>query len=194
MATHVSRSPSLDLPSPSRAAAPLLILAVVGVLLEIDPRLPWAAGALVAVSFAAAGAVRTMRAWRELAQVRRTADRLIVHAPRTRDAAELIRWRSAELTTAEQRRRLASDVDRLLRSLDAGLLPSASPVRRVAARRHADLLRSLATRLRDDRVVEARGILLARELLCDPAGPLYAEEAEGSLARAITRTLGALEP
>ena len=42
----------------------------------------------------AAGSVRSVRAHHELVAVRRTADRLIVHSPHTRDASDLVRWRS----------------------------------------------------------------------------------------------------
>lgn len=195
MAAHAHRSTNLDLPSPWRAAAPLLVLAAVGLMLLIDPRLPWAAGIAAAVCFVAAAGVRTVRAERELAAVRRTADRLIIYEPHnTRDASELVRWREAELTSREHRRRLRREVELTLRRLDRGRLPSASPLRRAAARRHEELLNALAVRVGSGPPVAARGVLLAEQLLREPSSPLYDEEAEPSLARALTRVLGALEP
>ena len=119
-----------------------------------------------------------VRARHELAAVRRTADRLIVHSPQSRDASDLVRWRSDELTTRAKRESLRRDVERSLRSLDPARLPSASPLKRPAARRSRDLFVALAARLADEQPVAARGILLAQALLRDAASPLYAEDAD----------------
>ncbi len=194
MATHAQRPANLDLPRPLHAAWPLLALAALALLLDVDPRLPWLLGLVGALCFAGAGAVRGVLAERELDAVRRTADRLIVYSPRTRDASALVLWRSEELTQPEVRARLGRELERTLRQLDPDRLPGASPLRRVAARRHADLIRELAARIGDGEPCAARGILLTRQLLRDPASPLYAEGSEALLARALTRALGALEP
>lgn len=195
MAAHAQRHPNLDLPSPWRAAAPLLVLAAVGLMLEIDARLPWAVGIVAAACFGAAAGVRTVRARRELGAVRRTADRLIVDEPRnTRDASELVRWRCLELTARDRRLRLRREVEHVLRNLDTSRLPSASPLRRTAARSQEPLLVALAARLGDERPVAARGVLLAEELLRLPSSPLFDDQAEHALARSLTRVLGALEP
>ncbi len=185
---------TLDLPRPSRSALGYAAFALAALALDVDPRLPWLAGVAAAVLFATAGAIRTARAYRELVAVRRTADRLIVHAPGSRDASDLVRWRSNELTTRAQRDALRRDVERVLRSLDTGRLPSASPLKRPAARRSTELFAGLAARLGDERPVAARGILLAQSLLRDPASPLYTDEADSYLAPALRRVTGALEP
>jgi hypothetical protein len=184
---------SLDLPRPGRVTAVFAVLVIAALLFEADPALPWIVGVAAALLFGSAGSVRSVQSYRELAAVRRTADRLIVQAPAGRDASELVRWRSAELTTRTQRDRLARDVHRTLRALDPRLLPSASPLRRPEARRAADLLARLETRLGDERPVAARGILLARTLLRDPSSPLYAEGGDQDLQRFVRRVLGALE-
>lgn len=194
MATHAQRYPSLDLPRPWRAAAPLLVLAVLALLLEIDSRLPWLAGLVGALCFSTAGAVRSLQSRRELAAVRRTADRLIVHAPLARDPSELIRWRSLELTAPEHRERLACELGHLLAQLDERRLPSASPLRRPAARGQRDLLDRLDRRLRDGRPVTARGVLLAEDLLRSPSSPLFNDASPAVLPRVLARVLGALEP
>lgn len=194
MAAHASRYSSLDLPNPARAAVPLLALAVIAAGSELDARLPWVAGAVAAVCFASAAALRAVRARHELSVVRSTADRLIIHEPRSMDAYELIRWRSKELTAPDARIALRREVEATIRQLDTRRLPSASPLRRPAARRHLELLEALATRVGDDRPVSPRGLLLTRRLLRDPASALYAEESEALLARSLTRVLGALEP
>jgi hypothetical protein len=185
---------ALDLPHPWRAAGVFAALVAAGLLLEIDPELPWAVGVAAALLFAAAGAVRTAQAHHELVAVRRSADRLIVDAPTSRDASELVRWRCAELTTRAQRDRLRREVERTLRMLDPGRLPSAAPLRRPEARANEHLLRRIAARLGDEQPVSARGVLLARMVLRDPASPLFSESTARELARALRRVLGALEP
>ena len=185
---------SLDLPRPGKAAVPYAAFALAALALDADPRLPWLAGVGGALLFAAAGAVRTVRAHHELVAVRRTADRLIVHTPHTRDASDLVRWRSGELTTRAKREALRRDIERILQSLDPARLPSASPLKRPAARRCKDLFVVLAARLGDERPVAARGILLVQGLLVDPTSPLYADDADSYLAPALRRVTGALEP
>jgi hypothetical protein len=194
MATHAPRFSSLDLPRPFRSAAPLVALAVAAALFDIDPRLPWAVGAIAGVCFAVAAAARWTTARLELAAVRRTADRLIVYSPHTYEAPDLVLWRTNELIEPEARTRLRHEFERMLKQLDPARLPSSSPLRRVAARRHEDALRAVAARVGDERPVSARGLLLARDLLRSPSSPLYAEDAEVQLARTLSRILGALEP
>jgi hypothetical protein len=173
---------------------PYAALAVAALALDADPRLPWLAGAAGALLFCAAGTVRTVRAHHELVAVRRTADRLIVHSPHARDASDLVRWRSNELTTRAKREALRRDIERILQSLDPARMPSASPLKRPAARRYEHLFAALAERLGDERPVAARGILLAQSLLRDPTSPLYAEDADSLLGPALRRVTGALEP
>jgi hypothetical protein len=185
---------TLDLPRPGKTALPYAALAICALALDADPRLPWLAGVAGALLFATAGAVRTERARHELAAVRRTADRLIVHTPHTRDASDLVRWRCNELTTRAKREALRRDVEGVLRSLDPARLPSASPLKRPAARGSKDLFVALAARLGDEKPIAARGILLAQGLLRDAASPLYADDADTLLAPALRRVTGALEP
>jgi len=185
---------TLDLPRPYRSAAPLAGLAVAAALFDVDPRLPWLVGALGAVCFAAAAVARAARARLELAAVRRTADRLIVHEPRTLDASELIRWRTAELTSPAALDALRRELLRTIADLDPRRLPSASPLRRPAARANEALLCQIADRVGNGAPVSARGVLLTRALLRDASSPLYDEDAELLLPRALRRVLGALEP
>ncbi len=185
---------TLDLPRPFRSAPPLAVLALVAGAFDLDPRLPWLVGVFAASCFALAAAVRATRARIELARVRRAADRLIVHELRSRDASELVRWRCDELTSRASLDALKREVERVLRDLDPAKLPSASPLRRPAARANEAQLRALADRLGGRRLVTARGVLLLRSLLHDGGSPLYAEDADLVLPRALSRVLGALEP
>jgi hypothetical protein len=183
----------LDLPRPGRAALPFVILCLAALGFEADRRLPWIVGAIAAGSFGAAAALRAYRARRELEAVRRTVDRLIVLEPHSSETSALVRWRSLELTAPSYRRNLARETDRVLSMLDPGSLPGASPLRRLAARRCEDLLRLLSAKLGGDHPVTARGVLLARQLLRDPGSPLFSDESEHLLPRALKRVLGALE-
>jgi len=196
MATFRQARPysALDLPHPWRPAAWFAALVVAALALEADPKLPWVVGLTAAALFAVAGATRTIQTRRELTAVRRTADRLIVVAPTSRDASELVRWRCAELTRRVQRDRLARGVQATINALDPRRLPSASPLRRPDARAARPLLEQLQARLADERPVAARGIILTQILLQDAASPLYSEGPEQNLARTLRRVLGALEP
>jgi hypothetical protein len=185
---------ALDLPHPWRAAAGFAALVAAALALDADPRLPWIVGVAAAALFTVAGATRTVQSRRELAAVRRTADRIIVHAPLSRDASELVRWRCGELTRREHRDRLAHAVQATVNALDPRRLPSASPLRRPDARAARPLLEQLHARLAGGQPVSARGIILTQILLQDAASPLYSEGPEQNLARTLRRVLGALEP
>ena len=160
---------------------------------EAEPRL-WPIAAVAATLFAAAGTLRALAARRELAALRRTADRLVLAGPRHAEVDALAAWRERELTSPARRRSLQREVERTLGALSPSRLPSASPLRRPAARRNVELLRLLADRLGDGRPVAARGMLLADGLFHDAGSPLYSESADAVLPRALTRVLGALEP
>jgi hypothetical protein len=189
-----ARTPAfLDIPRPGRAALPFAVLGLAALGFEADPRLPWIVGLIASAAFGGAAGLRAYRARRELDAVRRTVDRLIFQAPHSSEASQLVRWRSLELTAPSYRLVLARETGRVLRMLDPGSLPGASPLRRPAARRSEDLLQLLQQRLAGDRPVTARGVLLARQLLRDPGSPLFSEEAEHLLPRALKRVLGALE-
>jgi hypothetical protein len=187
-------TPSLDLPRPGRAAAPFAVLGVVALGFEADTRLPWIAGVLAFTAFGAAAGMRAVRARRELDAVRRNVDRLILHEPHSSELSALAHWRAAEVTAPAYLAGLQREVERVLSLLDPGSLPGASPLRRPMARSCTDLLEQLRDGLGGDREVAARGVLLARRLLRDPGSPLWSDEAEHQLPRALVRVLGALEP
>jgi hypothetical protein len=192
MASHAHRFGMLELPRPGRAALPLVALAFAALALEADPSLRLA-GAAAAGCFAVAAAVRIVRARVELRGIRRGADRLILTDGRGQEGSEIVRWRSRELVAPVSRRGLARELGQTLRRLDPALLPSASPLRRNAARRHEELLQRLEARMVDGRPVTPRGILLLQRLLREPGSPLYDEHA-GDLSRAIATVLAELEP
>src|SRR5579864_3503486 len=173
----------------TRSAWPFLVLAAAALALDADPRLPWLAGAVGAVFFAGAAAVRALQASRDLQRERGAADRLILSGEGAHVA-----WRSRELTGPHSRLQLRHELERTLDSLSEARLPSASPLNRPAARRNTELLELLVRRLDDGDPVTARGVLVVRGLLRDAASPLYSDRGDELLPRALTRALTELEP
>jgi hypothetical protein len=193
MAATAPRFGSLELPRPGRAALPLAGLAVLALLFEADPPLRLA-GVAAAGCFAVAATVRALRARVELRRIRRAADRLILTDSYAQDGSEIVRWRIQELVAPGARRGLARELEQTLRQLDPARLPSASPLRRTAARGHAELLGRLDERMLDGRPVTARGMLLLRRLLREPGSPLYDAGSERELNRALASIVAELEP
>ena len=73
-------------------------------------------------------------------------------------------------------------------------MPGASPVNRVAARRHLELVRLLGAILEDGGIgVEARGVILVERLLLDGGGPLYDRTRAGELEPALNAAVAALK-
>jgi hypothetical protein len=193
MASHASRPGLPELPRPGRSALPLLALAFLALVLEADPSLRLA-GVAAAACFGLAAGVRALRARIELRRIRRAADRLILTGVHDYEGSEIVRWRTRELVRPELRQKLAADLERTIHRLAGDRLPSASPLRRVALRRHEELLRELDSRLLDGRPVSARGVLRLQRLLREPSSPLYDEAAERELGRAIAVVRAQLEP
>lgn len=192
MASHAQRFGALELPRPGRAALPLVLLALAALALEADPSLRLA-GAAAAGCFVVAAAVRIARARVELHRVRRTADRLILADAVGQEGSEIVRWRMGELVAPASRTGLARELGQTVRRLDPARLPSASPLRRNAARRHEELLHRLEERLVDGSPVTARGVLLLQRLLREPGSPLYDAASERELGRAIAAVVLELE-
>ena len=192
MASHAQSFGGIDLPRPGRAALPLLAVAIVALSLEAAPQLRLA-GVAAAACFALAAAIRAERARAELRAIRRSADRLILAAAVGVEGSDVVRWRTLELVDPATREGLAREIRQTLRRIDPARLPSASPLRRGVARRHWEMLQRLEERMLDGHPVTARGVLLLRRLLRDPASPLYDDHA-GDLSRALARVLVELEP
>src|SRR5260370_35203969 len=129
MAAHARASTILDLPRPGRAALPFAVLGLVALGFELDPRLPWIAGAIAAISFGGAASLRAFRAWRELEAVRRTVDRLIVVEPPSSETSPLVRWRALELTAPSYRKSLYPATQRTSPRLSPPPLPGAGRLR-----------------------------------------------------------------
>jgi hypothetical protein len=102
--------------------------------------------------------------------------------------------REARTTSPRARQRLAKGIENAVARAEQGYVPfsAAVPVARDAAEDARGVLLDLAERLRAPRPAHPDGVLLARELLLDGAGPLYAPAGPGDLRAAALRALRAL--
>jgi hypothetical protein len=128
-----------------------------------------------------------LRRW----QLRREADRTLLADGHPRIVPS---WRVRELTSAHERRLLARSLRGVLNELDGRVLPGASPLNRAGVRPHAAEIEMLAKRLEDERApVSPHGIVLVREFLTAPGGPLYAHERTAETPERVRAILSALE-
>jgi hypothetical protein len=99
------------------------------------------------------------------------------------------------MTSPRARQRLAKGLENAVARAEQGYVPfsAAVPVPRDAAGEARGALLDLAERLRAPRPAHPDGVLLARELLLDGAGPLYAPEGPGALHEAALRALWAMD-
>ena len=110
--------------------------------------------------------------------------------------ARLRAVREARMASEHSRRRLAGQLENAIARADRNYTPfsAAVPVCHAAAAGEArDALLDLAERLRAPRPVDPDGVRLARELLVDGCGPLYAPAEPGHLHAAALRALRALD-
>ena len=104
--------------------------------------------------------------------------------------------REARMASEHSRRRLAGQLENAIARAEQRYTPfsAAIPVCHEAAAGDArGVLLDLAERLRAPRPVDPDGVHLARELLVDGCGPLYAPAEPGDLRAAALRALRALD-
>jgi hypothetical protein len=108
-----------------------------------------------------------------------------------------LRWRGRQLMSHRQRRRLATEIERVLKAAKSQpwLGGSAAPLNRGEIARCRELLQALASDLQEKEQVGLRGVALTAHLLHDGCSPLYAHHApatEGELEVEVRRARGAL--
>jgi hypothetical protein len=134
--------------------------------------------------------VRSFEERRALKAARRRADAEILAA---RLPSPRLAWRTAELVSEENRTDLARSLTAAVQGADERLLPTASPLDRVAVRECRPQLLALAARLYDQSLtVSPRGVLLVDDLLGDGTGPLYGRGEPAKLAAAAEHILSVL--
>ena len=133
----------------------------------------------------ALGARAPRRSWLARAKARRDADRWL----------RVFAWRTAELTSARERRVLARSLRGVVSDVRAPRSTfSASPLNRRGLRPYVAEIESLADLVGAlDRPVTGAGIVLVRDLLTDGGSPLYTGGSPDALPAALTRISSALE-
>jgi hypothetical protein len=135
-----------------------------------------------------------VRSWSErrvLRSERRRADEQLLQ---TRLPSPRLAWRTQELVCEENRLELGRALTDVVHAADERLLPSASPVDRVAVRATRAELLDLASRLFGMQApVHPRGVLLAERLLVDGSGPLYGRNDPVRLRLAVRKARAALD-
>jgi hypothetical protein len=182
----------VELPRPARSAAPLVGLALVALLLAFASDVPRVPAVVAALAFLLAGLARAGHERHALGQLRATVDGLIARdlpAP----CSPLLTWRCSELSSTEAREQLAGTIARIERAAAPSSLPGSAPINRRAVRMHHDELAAIVDRLLLPEPVSARGVLLVRRLLADPAGPLYDPERATELGDQLRQAFSALE-
>jgi hypothetical protein len=132
---------------------------------------------------------------RTLTALRRAAlDRRLANGADTTDSRALTA-RAWQITRPSARERLAAGLDRVL--VDAARPRRERSARVPVCRAEVEVARReilrLVERLRDPRPVYPRGVALARRLLTDGGGPLYAASANDELWRQVRRAAAALD-
>jgi len=94
-----------------------------------------------------------------------------------------LRERARRLTSWSMRRRVAKALEEVERAPAPVRCDPRVPVRSDQVREARDLLDELTTALRSRERVSARGVLLARRIVTDGCGPLYAPTAPRSALR-----------
>jgi hypothetical protein len=109
-------------------------------------------------------------------------------------ASEELTLRAYELSRPSHRRALAASADDAVKSAATRRRRSqaAPPLAREGIGSARFALAEISRALRDEPLVAARGVALARRLLTDGAGPLYVESGDGVLRLAVDETIRAL--
>jgi hypothetical protein len=185
---------SFQPPHPFRAAALLLAPLPLPVALWLSGALPASAALGFAVSLVAFGLVQVGVSGYDLRRSRRLGDALLRAHPGRPPIAGLAAWRSAELTSARNRRALTRRVRQLRRETETCVSLGSPRVEGAVLDLSLALLRRLESRLElAPEPVTPLGMLYVQELAAGELGPLSAPERAGGLPAALQRALAALE-
>jgi hypothetical protein len=183
-----------EAPRPVRSGFQLAAIGVIPLVVGLTGLIRPLSSLVFAAIFVVVGGLRASILHFELTALRLEADGHIRRERQPYLGLSLIAWRSAELTSPRHRTALARAIARTEHDLTAAGLPGASPLNRVAARPHADLLLRLAERLKAlDRPVTPRGVLQVEDLVTSPESPLYARERARELRASLLASIEALD-
>ena len=108
-------------------------------------------------------------------------------------SSPLLLERSHQLLAGRMRQSLARGFELALAESDGSARRVGIPVNPDAVRDAAPILETLVARLRDGEAVSPQGVAMARAILRDGAGPLYAARSTGGLPAAAAAARSALE-
>jgi hypothetical protein len=180
-----------DVPrNPVRVLAGYVALALPALGIGFAAGLVWPDLLIAPVSLALAGVVQSARRWIELVLRRRKADRWL----RKGGSSTACSWRTAELTSARERKLFARSLRSVIRELEILPFMSVMPLNRPGVRPYAGELELLERRLANlHRPVAPLGMLFVRDLLTEPESPLYRRASESMLPIALGRAHDALD-
>jgi hypothetical protein len=181
----------IELPRAARSAAPFAALALLASMLLLVPAVPAAAAAVAVAAFSLAAVARAADQHRALVHLQASVDEILLRQEPIHLSPILV-WRAGQLCSLESREQIAASLRRIARSAHPSHLAGASPLNRVAIRAHASEIDAVIDRLDGPEPVGVRGVLLARRLLDDPAGPLYGNAASDELGAALRRIRSSL--
>src|SRR5262249_20915837 len=193
LAAHGSDE-GLVLPKPFRSGLAIAAIGAVPLVLGLTAVIRPLSGLVLAGIFLVGGIVQASLRYHELVALRLRADEQLRRERRQELRSTLAQWRAGGPTSERHRQVLARSLTGLNRDLPAGTLPGASPLTRIGARPHVDLLVELADRLAAlDRPVSPQGVLQVEELLTSPDSPLYARERALQIRPALRRCVELLD-
>ena len=168
-------------------AAALLALAVLGVL-------PAIVAVPLAVLASGSGAVSAIRRRRAAARQRQFADAVLAHLP-GQAVPEGLRWRAAELGSADHRRFVARQLHQLARTGERRTLLTSVPVYLETLRPNVQELDEVAEVVAQvDRPLGPRALVLLEEMLGNgDTSPLYRPASAEELGEALQRIHAELE-
>jgi hypothetical protein len=137
--------------------------------------------------------VASMRLRLRVLARRERLDRMLLEGADPVTSAELT-LRAFQLTRPPGRAALAAGIEDAVSSAGSRRRrsPSAAPLARSGIAAARPELAELARALREEPIVSAHGVVLARRLLTDGSGPLYGESGDGALRSATMQALNAL--
>ena len=137
---------------------------------------------------------RRWRFGRRCSRARRSLDEALADGASPLWSPELAR-RARQLVSRGSRQQLANSLERLVKEAQRSVSPRAVAVllpRREISEAETSLF-SIATRLRDERPMYARGTALLSQLLSDGSGPMHNARTGGSLGQAVGAIAAALD-
>ena len=186
-----------ELPSPLRSAGPYAVILAATPLMVAGGAITRQWAVALAAASVLAGAGSSLWGWMQRVMLCDLADRWIATGAGAPPADAVVTQRRQELSSARERRMLATSLRRLVAAAQAPPRVSGRvPTDRRTVTAEAALIERLAAHLADvNTPVEARSVALVHMLVSDAGSPLYryGQPARDDLHRRLTQVLFELE-